>query len=319
MKVCVTGGSGMIGRHLVAALLERGDAVTVFTRAPTKARAVLGSKGAAPDVFAADTTAEGRWQETVRESDAVVNLAGENLLAHRWTDRVKETLADSRYLTTMHVAEAIATSGRSIALVSASAVGYYGPRDDDRALDESAAPGHDFLAHLCVDWEHSCAAALDAGSRVVNPRIGVVLDMAGGALPRMVAPFRVFAGGWVGSGEQWVSWIHVKDLVRILVAAVDDPRLSGPVNACSPRPARMRDFAAAIGHVLGRRAWLHVPDALLRVALGELADVLLTGQRVVPAKLAALGFDFSFPELEPALADLLGVAPEALAPKPVAA
>jgi uncharacterized protein (TIGR01777 family) len=292
MRVLVTGGTGFIGRALVAVLRERGDeAIVVSRRGPGEGSAV-------------------GWDAVEREverADAVVHLAGEPIADARWTPARVQLLRDSRVRTTERIARAIAASPRKPrVLVSGSAVGIYGMRDDDRELDEAAAPGDDVLARMAVDWEAAADPARAAGVRVVHPRTGVVLGPGGGALARMVTPFRWFVGGPIGSGRQWVSWIHLRDTVRALLLAVDSEALSGAVNVVAPHPVTMNELARAIASALNRPAALRVPSFALRAALGRgLAEVLLTGQRAVPRRLLDAGFSFDFPRIDEACADVL--------------
>jgi uncharacterized protein (TIGR01777 family) len=291
MRVLVTGGTGFIGRALVAALRQRGDEAIVVSRRAGEANVV-------------------GWDAVEREvgrADAVVHLAGEPIAEARWTPARMQRLRESRVQTTERIAAAVAASSRKPrVLVSGSAVGIYGMRLDDRELDETAPPGDDVLARMAVDWEGAAGAARAAGVRVVHPRMGVVLGPGGGALARMATPFRWFVGGPIGNGRQWVSWIHLCDTVRALMLAVDRESLSGPVNVVAPHPVTMNTLARAIAGALGRPSALRVPALALRAALGDgLAQVLLTGQRVLPRRLVDAGFSFEFPRVEGACADLL--------------
>ncbi|HSQ63576.1 MAG TPA: TIGR01777 family oxidoreductase [Polyangiaceae bacterium] len=299
VKAVIAGGTGFIGRQLVAALLDRHDAVTVITRGGSAARHAIDSR-------AATATWEGDWRDAVVEADAVVNLSGEGILDQRWTQARLRALRESRTKTTERLALALADSKRTSAtLVSASAVGYYGMRRDDAVLDESSPPGDDVLARLCVDWEAAAEPARAAGRRVCHPRIGIVLGREGGALGRLLPMFRRFLGGPLGDGKQWWSWIHEQDVVRAILFAVDTPDFTGPFNVTAPAPATMNEVALLLGEVLSRPSALRVPAFTLRVALGEAAEVLLTGQRALPKKLEQAGFSFSFPRLEAALRDLV--------------
>jgi uncharacterized protein (TIGR01777 family) len=292
MRVLVTGGTGFIGQALVAALRGRGDEAVVVSRRGGADANVVGWDGVERDV--------GR-------ADAVVHLAGEPIADARWTPARMQLLRDSRVRTTERIARAVAASPRRPrVLVSGSAVGIYGMREDDRELDETAAPGDDVLARMAVDWEAAADPARAAGVRVVHPRTGVVLGRGGGALARMVAPYRWFVGGPIGSGRQWVSWIHLRDAVRVLLFAVDGEALAGAVNVVAPHAVTMNELARAIGSALKRPSALRVPSFALRTALGRgLAEVLLTGQRVVPRRLLDAGFTFDFPRIDEACADLL--------------
>jgi uncharacterized protein (TIGR01777 family) len=224
-----------------------------------------------------------------------VNLAGAGVLDERWTEKRLALVRGSRIETTRALAAA-AKDAR--VFVSASAVGYYGMHRDDAELDESSPPGDDVLARICVDWENE---ARKARGRVAIPRIGIVLGAGGGALSRMIPMFRRFVGGPIGSGKQWWSWIHVDDLVRAILFAIDSPSLEGPFNATAPSPATMNDVARELGKALHRPYAMRAPEFALRVAMGEAADVLLTGQRVLPKKLLAAGFSFEHTTLREAI------------------
>ena len=288
MRVLVAGGTGFIGRSLCRALAAEGHAVTVVSREPGRAasRAV-------------------GWEDVagaVGASDALVNLAGDPIAGGRWTEARKVRIRDSRIGTTRKLIEAASSSARRpTVLVNASAIGYYGPHGDE-PLDEAAPPGTDFLAGVCEAWEREAVGAEALGMRVVRLRLGIVLASDGGALARMLPPFRAFLGGPMGSGRQWMSWVQRDDVIGLIAAALEDQRYRGPLNATAPRPVENRDFARALGRALGRPAWLPVPAPVLRLALGELADSLLTGQRVLPRAAEALGYCWRHPDLASALA-----------------
>ena len=287
MRVLVTGGTGFIGAALCHALTGAGHVPTVVTRDPEHVEgAAIGWEG----VSAA-----------VRESDALVNLAGEPLGSRRWSARQKELIRESRVRATRTLVDAVAAAEpRPRILVNASAVGYYGPREDE-ALDESAGPGAGFLADVCRAWEQEALRAEDIGLRVARLRLGVVLAADGGALARMLPPFRAFVGGPIGSGRQWMSWIHRDDVTGLVVAALGNDGYRGPVNATAPEPVTNREFAKALGRALARPAWLPTPASALRLALGEMAELLLAGQRVLPGVADRLGYQWRYPELGGAL------------------
>ena len=287
MKVLLTGGTGFIGSRLRPALAARGHEVKVVSRKP----------GADFD-WTAESIRRG-----VRETDAIVHLAGEGIADRRWTAARKRALVESRVRTTRLLAEAAAET-RPRCLLTASAVGYYGPSEAE-GLTEDAPPGDDFLARLCVEWEASTAPAREAGVRVATPRFGVVLHPEGGALRKMLLPFRMFVGGPIGSGEQWMSWIHLADLLALIVFLLEHDDARGPFNATAPRPVRMKEFAHSLGRALHRPSLVPLPALVPRLLLGEAADVVLTGQHVVPRRATESGFRFSFPEIEPALRDLV--------------
>ena len=307
MRVFVTGATGLIGRALVQRLGQRGDRVVAFVRDAGRARRVLG-----PGVEPLEVGVAGAGlAASLASVDAVVNLAGEPLADGRWTPARKQALVDSRVAVTRRLVEALAAAPtRPAVLVSGSAVGYYGDGGDG-VLPEGAGPGDDFAARLCVDWEAAAEAAGALGVRVVKVRTGVVLARDGGALARLVPAFRWGVGGPLGTGRQWVPWIHLHDEVEALVACLDRPGLSGAVNAVAPTPVTSRELAAALGRALHRPAALPVPAFALRLGLGELSSLLLGGQRAVPAALQACGFTFRFGTLDAALADLLTAGPGA--------
>ena len=298
MHVFVTGATGLIGRALCDALVRRGDSVTALSRSPDAGRRLP----AGVRVVAGDPTAAGPWQEELARADACVNLAGEPLDA-RWNEERKRRFLASRVDATRNVATVLRERGPAV-LVQASAVGFYGDRGEE-VLDEGSAPGHDFLAGLCRAWEEAAAPAAGR-ARVAILRTGLVLAAEGGALPRMVRPFRLFAGGPLGDGRFFQSWIHLADVIGIALLALDDARAAGPLDVTAPEPVRNRDLARAIGRVLSRPSLLPAPVPAIRLAVGEMADVVLSSQRVLPRKALALGYRFRFPEVEGALRDLLG-------------
>jgi len=285
MRVLLTGGTGFIGRALIAALVDRRDEVVVVSR-----HAKAGAVGW--DAIEAE----------VGRADAVVHLAGEPVADRRWTAERLESIRTSRVESTARVARAILEAGRKPRVfVSGSAVGYYGMRSDGAVLDETSPPSDDVLAQIVVAWEAAAAPARTV-TRVVHPRTGVVLERGGGALARMAPPFEMFVGGPLGSGKQWVSWVHLRDEVRALLFALDHEALTGPFNVTAPEPVDMHHFAKALGHALHRPSVMRVPAAALRLALGSgLAEVLLTGQRALPRSLLAAGFTFEFSRVDQAL------------------
>jgi uncharacterized protein len=290
MKVIVTGGTGFLGTPLVVQLRAEGNDVVVLTRG----RAAPGQITWLPD------GTMGPWAKAIEGADAVINLAGESIAGHRWTTAHKARIRDSRILATRSIVAAIHGAGRKPAtLVNASAVGYYGSRGD-ATLTEESPPGEDFLATVCRAWEAEALAAADA-SRVILLRSAPVLERDGGVLPQIALPFRFFVGGPVGPGDQYWSWIHRQDWVAIVKWALETNPFVGPVNLAAPTPVTNREFAQTLGRVLRRPALMPAPAFALRLVLGEMADVLLFSQRVIPAKAEALGFNFRYAALEPAL------------------
>ena len=304
MRVTLTGATGLIGPTLVASLRERDAQVTVLTRDPDRAKEKLGDV----EAFRWELSSEPAPAAALAGRDAIVHLAGEPV-AQRWSAKVKQAIRESRLLGTRNLIEGIRAVApeageRPATLVSSSAIGYYGPHGDE-PLDEDAAPGSDFLAEVCVEWEDAASAARELGLRVVQVRTGVVLDSDGGALSKMLPPFRLGVGGPVAGGRQYISWIHAEDLVGMMLAAIEDERWSGPFNATAPEPATNRDFSKVLGRVLGRPALLPVPGAALRVLYGDMAEIVTSGARVLPAKPLVLGYKFSHPQLEEALRSAL--------------
>jgi uncharacterized protein (TIGR01777 family) len=313
LRVTVTGATGLIGPALVAALAERGAHVTVLSRDPEHVHARLDSASAGAGAGAALAAVEGvRWElmsepapaAALAGRDAVVHLAGENV-AQRWTSSARRAIRDSRVTGTRHLVEGLrAADPRPRMLLSASAIGYYGPRGEE-PLDEDAPAGADFLAQACADSELEAARASALGVRVVQLRTGVVLDRDGGALEKMLPAFRLGLGGPVAGGRQYISWIHRDDEIGIMLAAIGDERWSGAVNATAPEPLSNRDFSRTLAGVLKRPSWLPVPQAALRLLYGEMAGIVTTGARVVPAKALVLGYEFRHPHLQEALRSAL--------------
>jgi uncharacterized protein len=286
MRVTVTGASGLIGSRLVQALRDRGDEVTTLSRNP--------AKGVQWD------PATPAPAEALNGRDAVVHLAGENV-AQRWTADARKRIRESRELGTHNLVRGIERAdARPQTLVSASAVGYYGHAHDER-LTEDAPPGDDFLAQVCVAWENEAQRAEQLGLRVVRIRTGVVLDAQGGALGRMLLPFKLGAGGPVAGGRQYMPWIHADDVVGLYLAALDDPRYTGPVNASAPEPVTNKAFSKALGRALRRPAIAPIPGAAIRALYGDMAEIVTEGQRAVPAKALANGYAFQHPDLDEAL------------------
>ena len=304
MKIAITGATGLVGSRLVARLNQKGHQILVFTRNPSKARQVFPTSTFSNLEIVRYTPQEsGDWQQRVSGCDAVVNLAGEPI-AERWSPQQKKAIMESRQIGTRKLVEAIAMAEQKPkVLVSGSAVGYYGT-SESAAFDETSSSGSDFLAQVCQNWEQEAQKATEYGVRLVILRIGIVLAN-GGALGKMIGPFKVFAGGPIGSGKQWFSWIHRDDLVSLICQAVEREDMSGVYNATAPNPVRMEKLCQTLGEVMNRPSWLPVPDFVLEVLLGDGAIVVLEGQRVLPKQTQALGFDYQYPELKPALAEIV--------------
>ncbi|HEV2380891.1 MAG TPA: TIGR01777 family oxidoreductase [Terriglobia bacterium] len=298
MKVLVTGSSGFLGSALTRSLTTGGHSVTRLVRPGTKP---------GPSQIVWDPSAGRLDPNSIEGFDAVLSLAGENIAGGRWTPERKRLLRDSRVKSTLLLAETLARLSRQPrVLVAASATGYYGDRGDEM-LTEASAPGSGFLAEVCRAWEDSTRPAAAAGIRVVNVRFGIVLSAAGGALAKMLPPFKAGVGGPVGSGRQYMSWIALDDVVRVIEHAFVTDSLAGPVNVVAPEPLTNREFARTLGRVLGRPALLPLPAFAVRLLFGEMGDALLIASaRVRPSRLEAANYRFLYPELEGALRRLLG-------------
>lgn len=292
-RILVSGVSGPIGRALLPVLQKRATVVRLVRGAVTR-----------DDQISWDPVRP-LAPEQVAGFDAVIHLAGETIVG-RWSSAKKARIRDSRVQGTRSLAEALArTSQRPQVFVCASAIGYYGNRGDE-ILSEDSAPGGDFLAEVCREWERATQPAFNAGIRTVNTRFGVILSKEGGALPKMLPPFRMGLGGKIGDGRQWMSWVHISDVVGAIEHALDSNGVSGPLNVVAPKPATNAEFTHSLARVLHRPAIFPMPAFAARLAFGEMADALLLGsQRVEPAKLSSSGYTFRFSQLEPALADLL--------------
>ncbi len=299
MQVFLTGGTGFVGTFLSRELLSQGHDVTILTR--QKAPPASAQDGIR--LVTGDPKQEGPWMAEVVQHDWIINLAGASI-SLKWTEENKRMLYDSRVLTTRNLVAALAGGDRHQLFCSTSAPGYYGPRGEEE-LTEASPPGQDFLATLAKDWEAEALKAQDLGIRTVITRFGIVLGKEGGMLGQLVPLFKSFVGGPVGSGEQWLSWIHQMDLVRAYLFLPDHPDLAGPVNFTAPNPVRNRDFAKALGRALGRPAFLAAPAFMMRLMLGEFAEVVLTGQKILPKKLQDAGFKFLYPTIDQALQHLL--------------
>ena len=303
MRVFVTGGTGLVGSALVAELHQRSDCPVVLSR---DRAAALTKLGAGVEIVEGDPASGGDWEQVIGTCEAVVNLAGENIFARRWSEEEKARIHDSRVQSTRRIVSAIArATKRPGVLVNASAVGYYGFHDDEE-LTETDGPGDDFLAQSCVDWEAAARELEPTGVRLVIVRIGVVLSTAGGALAQMLTPFKLGVGGPVGNGRQWMSWVHIDDLIGIILHAIDHEHVAGVINATAPEPVTNKQFSKALGRALGRPSFFRVPGFMLRVRFGQVAEVITRGQRVLPRRIVELGYQFRCPTIDTALADLVG-------------
>jgi uncharacterized protein (TIGR01777 family) len=299
MKIVITGGTGFIGKSLVERLLSRGDTVVVLT---TRNVPASGKRNLIYERW--EGTLSESWSKHVDGADAVITLAGENLSRKRWSARQKEILRQSRIGTTRSVVAAIGSAKKKPSvLVSASGAGYYG-HVVDGDVTEDAPKGTGFLADLCGDWEAEAMKAAASGVRVVTLRMGVVLGSQGGALKKMLLPFRLFAGGTLGTGRQWFPWIHLEDEIGFILYAIGQAEISGPVNLAAPEPATMAQFCKSLGKAMHRPSWAPVPGVVLKLALGEMAEMILTGQRMVPKRVVEAGYVFRYPTLEDALGEI---------------
>ncbi len=312
MNVAIVGGTGFIGRNVTPLLTADGHRVTIVTRTPDKASAVLEA-----ETFVRGWGPSNRdtLEQAVHGQDAVVNLAGASLAEGRWTQARKHVLRASRIETTRMLVNTLSNLPATVrpkAFISASGIGYYGLETAEPSklrtgsADETTKPGEGFLADLSVEWEREAFRATDFGIRTVCLRIGMVLGKDGGALPKMLIPFKAFLGGPVGDGTQHVSWIHVEDLGRLLAVVLKRDSFQGPLNAVSPHPVTMNEFCVQVGKTLGRPAWLPVPAFALKIALGEMSTLMTHGQSVHPLMAGQLGFTYTYSYLDSALAAILG-------------
>ncbi|MEH2065757.1 MAG: TIGR01777 family oxidoreductase [Nostoc sp.] len=305
MKVAITGATGFVGSLLVQRLHGEGHKIVVLTRNTAFAQKVFPSE-AFPNVeiVAYTPNTSGSWQNVISSCDGVINLAGEPIGEGRWTPERKQEILNSRKLGTQKIVEAIANANpKPSVLINASAIGYYGT-SETATFDETSLSGNDFLAQVCQAWEAEARKVKDAGVRLVILRFGIALGN-GGALGKMIPPFKLFAGGPIGSGRQWFSWIHVDDLVNLIVEALTKPEIEGVYNATAPKPVRMADLSQALGQVMNRPSWLPVPAFAIEALLGDGAIVVLEGQQVIPKRTVETGFEYKYPNLQSALTEIL--------------
>lgn len=300
MDIFISGGTGFVGTPLTNALHAAGHNLTLLVRNKSKQRRLPNGV----ELVEGDAMKEGSWQDEIAKADAVINLTGANIFA-KWTPEYKKLIHDSRTLSTRHIVDAIPSGGkRNTTLINTSAAGYFGFSGDDRKF-EDAPPGNDFLAQVCVDWENEAKRAQTKGARVVITRFGVVLGKNGGALAQLLTPFRMGVGGRLGDGRQWFPWVHITDLTGVILFLLNNGEVSGSVNLCSPNPVRNSELTEALGKVLRRPTLLPVPKFVLRLKFGEMASVLLEGNRMMPGVLMENNFPFRFPAIEEALRDLI--------------
>ena len=302
MKIVLFGGSGFLGRRLIPKLLSKVHTVILVSRRPE-----LVGRNIVPFVDVKEWSTPEKLASVIDGTDAVINLTGESIGTMRWSDARKKKLLASRIETTRSIVEAIGrTSRKPSVLLNASAVGYYGNVENDN-VTENHPPGNDFLADLCVRWEAEASKAEPMGVRVVLPRTGIVLAKDGGALQRMLIPFRMFVGGPLGSGKQWFPWIHIDDEIDAMIYALEHSEISGPINLVAPESVTMRRFCFTLGKTMHRPSWAPVPAFILKIILGEMAESLvLGGQKVSSQKLIESGYQFKFSRIDEALAEILG-------------
>lgn len=299
MKVAITGATGFVGSRLVERLQSQGHQPLILTRNRATALRAYPSL----EIVSYTPTESGDWQKAIAGCDAVVNLAGEPIAESRWTSEQKQEILNSRKLGTQKIVEAITQANpKPSVLVNASAIGYYGS-SETATFDENSPAGNDFLSQVCQAWEAEAQKVKDAGVRLVILRLGIVLGN-GGALAKMLPPFKLFAGGPVGSGQQWFSWVHRDDLVNLIIEALTRPDLEGVLNATAPNPVRMSEFCQTLGEVLNRPSWLPVPGFALEALLGEGAMVVLEGQQVLPKRTTSYSFEYQYPTVKQALAEI---------------
>jgi uncharacterized protein (TIGR01777 family) len=299
MKLVITGGTGFIGSILTDRLWNQFHSVALLSRRPPPEVNVTKKEW-----FAWQPGMGGAWEAVVDGADGIINLAGEPIAGKRWSSAQKEVLRSSRINATKSLVNAVAkTKAKPKFLINASAVGYYGPHGDE-TVTEQTGPGQDFLSRLCVDWEEEAKKAEALGVRVALVRTGIVLDKGKGALAKMVPPFKMFVGGPLGSGQQWMPWIHIEDHIGLICFLMENDGARGPFNATVPNPVTMETFSKTLGDVLNRPSWASVPPSALALLLGEMADMLTTGQRAVPEAALKLGYTFKYPYLLDALRSL---------------
>ncbi|OGP78739.1 MAG: TIGR01777 family protein [Deltaproteobacteria bacterium RBG_16_49_23] len=301
MKILITGGTGFVGTELTSRLTREGHEITILTRS------LKGAKGSSPGIsyLEGDPTKKGPWQEAIKDHDAVINLAGASIFS-KWTEEHKKAIRESRVNTTRHIVEGIPSRPeRPFTLFSASAVGYYGFCGDVELVEDSP-PGNDFLARIAKEWEGEALKAKDKGARVVITRFGIVMGEKGGALSRIIPLFKKYIGGPIGSGKQWFSWVHIKDLAEAFAFLLKHQELSGPVNVCSPNPVRNKDLAKGLGKALHRPSFFPAPGFMVKWALGEFGSVILEGQRVIPRRLLESDFVFQYPDIDKTLQSIVG-------------
>lgn len=304
-QIIITGATGLIGSYITQKLSSRGDQIIIFSRNPESSQNELPG---AKDYVKWDSFSEGgKWESYLDGADAVIHLAGEPLIGELWSDEYKEKILKSRQLGTRGLVRAIEKAAvKPKSFICASAIGYYGSSEDDSIFTEKSPAGMGFLAEVCKKWEAESAEVDKLGVRRVNVRVGIVLDKNEGALEKILTPFMYYMGGTVGSGDQWVSWIHNRDVANIFIHALDNETLTGPLNGTAPNPVRMNEFAETLGGILNRPSWLKIPETPIKAAIGEASVPVTEGIRVLPERTLESGFEFEFIYLREALKNLLG-------------
>ena len=301
-RIVITGATGLIGKQLFNALINKGDSLTIFSRNTEKAKSIFPG---AKEIVEWNYRKPEKWKSKLEDSDAVIHLAGINLFSKRWNDEFKKSIIESRQLSTKNLVDAIKScKNKPKIFISASGIGYYGDCGE-KVLDEESPKGNDFLSDVCDIWENESRNTSGYGIRNVQIRTGLVLSTEDGALKQMLPPFKFFIGGHLGTGRQWASWLHINDIVDIYLFAIDNAGLSGAVNATAPNPVRMKEFANTLGKVLNRPSLFPVPKFILKLVIGEAAEVVTASQRVNEKKLNESGYIFKFDNLEDALRNLL--------------
>ncbi|MDP1677310.1 MAG: TIGR01777 family oxidoreductase [Bacteroidota bacterium] len=302
MKILITGGTGFIGSYLLHQLSQETHHIILLTRSESRTTTV--NKAEVKYVHWNSQTTD-TWSKELDGCDIVINLIGKNIFEERWNGKVKQEILNSRITPTKLLVEAIARMERKPSLlISISAVGFYGDRNDE-VITEQSSGGNDFLADVVKQWEEAACEAEQYDVRVVTPRIGLVLEKSGGVIGKMLLPFKLFVGGPIGSGQQFLPWIHMDDVVRGILYPIENKNFHGVYNLVSPNPITMNEFSKSFGNVLHRPSWIHVPNVALQILYGEGSKVILSGQRAVPEKLLTAGYRFSFSDLKIALKNIL--------------
>lgn len=299
MKALIFGGSGFIGKKLVKQLIQKDHKVVIVTRNKSKIRQFENK-----NISIVDWDYSSPISFSDKDFDVIINLAGKSIGSKRWSKKVKNEIIESRVNSTKKIVEAINNSIlKTKTFINASAAGYYGNRKDE-PLNETGKPGNDFLAGVCINWEKEAYKVRNNSTRIVTLRTGVVIGEEG-AMKKMVLPFRFLVGGPLGSGKQYLSWIHINDLIKLILFIINNNQINGPVNATAPNPVTMNEFSKTLAKVLKKPSWIRVPEYILRITLGQMSEIITHGQNAIPEKVSNAGFKFQFPTIKTALKDLL--------------